>query len=46
MRRQPSTPTMANPMYWVVFAMPKSTTHKMPLAAGDIGRSICANESM
>lgn len=42
--RQPSTPIIARPVYWVVLAKPKKSTHNALFAVADKGRSICAKE--
>lgn len=45
-RRHPSTPTIASPVYCVALAKPKSITQSVTLALFEIGRNICAKDSM
>ena len=40
MRRQPSTPTIAKPVYCAVLAQPKSTIHNTLLALVEMGSAI------
>ena len=45
MRRQPSTPTIAKPVYCAVLAQPNNTIHSTLLAWVEMGNAICANEA-